>query len=77
MTTPMTQAAQAQIPQFFNFIGSSSGVSQAAIQAPTSVEGNTMLFNLPKTVGFPPKLLEAYGQANEEGERSRGVSTHC
>ena len=62
VTTPMTQAAQAQIPQFFNFIGSSSGVSQAAIQAPASVEGNTTLFNLPKTVGFPPELLEVYGR---------------
>ena len=61
VTTPVTQAAQAQIPQFFNFIQSSSGVSQATFQAPASVEGNTTLFNLPKTVGFPPKFLEAYG----------------
>ena len=58
----MTQATQAQIPQFFNFIGSSSGVPQAAVQAPASVEGNTTIFNLPKTVGFPPQLLDKYGR---------------
>ena len=77
VTTPMTRVAQAQIPQFFNFIGSNSGVSEAAIQAPASVEGNATLFNLPKTVGFPPELLEVYGWQNEESERSHGVSTHC
>ena len=33
VTTLVTQAAQAQIPQLFNFIGSSSGVSQAAIRS--------------------------------------------
>ena len=42
-------------------LGQNSGVSQAAIQVPASVEENASLFNLPKTVGFPPKLLEAYG----------------
>ena len=61
-STSVVQNSQARIPQFFNFIGSSSGVSQAAIQVPASVEENISIFDLPKTVGIPPKLLEVYGQ---------------
>ena len=43
-------------------MGWSFGVSQAEIQVPASVEENVSIFNLPKTVGVPPKLLEVYGQ---------------
>ena len=62
VTAQMTQDSQAKIPQFFNFIGSSSGVSQAASPIPANVEENVSIFNLPQTVGLPPKLLEVYGQ---------------
>ena len=58
----MVRDSQAHIPQFFNFIGSSSGVSQAANQVPASGEENVSIFDLPKIVGIPPKLLEVYGQ---------------
>ena len=61
-STSVVQDSQARIPQNFNFMVSSSGVSQAAIQVPANVEGNVSIFNLPKTVGVPPKLLEVYGQ---------------
>ena len=59
---PHIQGPQAKIPQFFNFIGSSSGVSQAASPIPANVEENVSIFNLPQTMGLPPKLLEVYGQ---------------
>ena len=52
-STSVVQDSQARIPQFFNFMGSSSGVSQAAIQVPANVEGNVSIFNLPKTMEFP------------------------
>ena len=77
VTTPVTQATQAQIPQFLNFIGSSSGVPQAAVQAPASVEGNTTIFNLPKTVGFPPQLLDEYGRQMRKVRGTTKLSTHC
>ena len=50
------------IPQFFNFIGSSSGMPPPAVQTSTSMEQNTSKFDLPQTVGFPPALLEIYSQ---------------
>ena len=62
VTAQVAQDPQAKIPQFFNFIGSSSGVSQAASPIPANVEENVSIFNLPKTVGIPPKLLEVYEQ---------------
>ena len=65
----VVQDSQARTPQLFNFIGSSSGVSQAPIQVAASVEENASLFNLPKMVGFPPKLLEVYGQQMRNSER--------
>ena len=52
-STSVVQDSQARIPQFFNFIRSSSGVSQAAVQVPASVEENVSIFNLPKIVGIP------------------------
>ena len=60
------QASQATTPQFVNFIGSSSGMPQDTVQNPTNIEGNTSIFNLPQTVGFPPVLLEAYSQQMKE-----------
>ena len=62
VSTSVVQDSQARIPQLFNFIASSSDVSQAAIQVPASVEENVSIFNLPKTMGIPPKLLEVYDQ---------------
>ena len=60
------QASEATTPQFFNFIGSSSGMPQDTVQKPANMEGNTSIFNLPQTVGFPPKLLDAYSQQMKE-----------
>ena len=38
VSTSVAQDSQAKIPQFFNFVGSSSGVCQAEIQVPASDE---------------------------------------
>ena len=56
------QVSQATIPQFLNFVGSSSGMPLPTIQTSTSMEQNTSNFDLPQKVGFPPKLLETYSQ---------------
>ena len=39
-STSVVQDSQTRIPQFFNYIGSSSSVSHATIQVPASVEEN-------------------------------------
>ena len=56
------QDSQATLPQFFNFIGSSSGISQPIVQPPANVDKTTSIFDIPNTVGFPPALLETYSQ---------------
>ena len=60
------QDSQATIPQFFNFVGSSSGMPQLIVQPPATMEKNTSIFNLPQTVGFPPTLLDTYSQQRKE-----------
>ena len=60
------QDSQATIPQFFNFIGSTSGIPQPTVQPPANMERNTSIFNLPQTVGFPPSLLDTYSQQMRE-----------
>ena len=56
------QVSQATIPQFFNFVGSSSGMSLPTEQTSTSMEQNTLNLDLPQTVGFSPEFLETYSQ---------------
>ena len=64
--TSAVQVSQATIPQFFNFIGSSSGMMPPTVQMSTGMEQNTSIPDLSQTVGFPPKLLETYSQQMEK-----------
>ena len=63
------QASQATIPQFFNFVGSSSGMPQFAVQTPASMERNTSFLISPIQLGFPPAIAGRIFPANEGSER--------
>ena len=65
------QVSQATIPQFFNFIGSSSGMMPPTVQISTGMEQNTSVPDLYQTVVFPPKLLETYSQQMEKVRGSK------
>ena len=64
------QVSQATIPQFFNFVGSSSGMPPLAVQTSTSMEQNTSNFDLPQISWVSPCIAGNIFPANEESERS-------
>ena len=64
------QDSQAIIPQFFNFVGSSSGMPQITVQKPANMKRKN--FNIlisPGPLGFPLALLDSIFPANEGSER--------
>ena len=64
--TSEVQVSQATIPQFFNFIGSSSGMMPPTVQMSTGMEQNTSIPDFSQIVGFSPTLLETYSQQMEK-----------
>ena len=65
------QVSQATLPQFFNFVGSSSGMMPPTVQKSAGMEQNTSIPDFAQTVGFPPTLLETYSSANGEVRGSK------
>ena len=64
--TSAAQASQATLPQFFNFIGSSSGMMPPTVQKSTGMEQNISIPDFSQIVGFSPPLLEMYSQQMEK-----------
>ena len=59
------QVSQATIPQFFNFVGSSSGMPPPIMQTSTSMEQNPLMKDLPQTVGFCSAGTYVHGLASQ------------